>query len=182
MYTTLLTPFNLVLYTTYLNIGVDGLQALEHYNFHNKAWGQVHHQVRLTYLCPFPLHYIYEGTLLTRKKKKKKLTPSPGPLLHPQTPSPRRRRRHSHLARPYHLHPHRPHRPHQDPLSRQTGSGPLPLPSAHLALHRRRFLLQAVLRPHVCGGRRVRAVASDCLFQAQSKMEVRAAKYFHQGG
>lgn len=64
-------PLQLVLYTTYLNIGVDGLQALEHYNFHNKAWGQVHHQVRITYLCPFPLHYIYGGKLLTRKKKKK---------------------------------------------------------------------------------------------------------------
>ena len=35
-----------VLYATYLNIGVDGLQALEHYNPQNQAWGQVHHQVR----------------------------------------------------------------------------------------------------------------------------------------
>ncbi|PGH27209.1 hypothetical protein AJ80_01166 [Polytolypa hystricis UAMH7299] len=34
-----------LLYTTYLDIGVDGLQALEHYDFQNKAWGQVHHLI-----------------------------------------------------------------------------------------------------------------------------------------
>lgn len=37
---------DLVLYTTYLNIGVDGLQALEHYNFQSKTSGQVHPQVK----------------------------------------------------------------------------------------------------------------------------------------
>ena len=37
----------MVLYATYLNIGIDGLQALEHYNFEDEAWGQVHHQVRV---------------------------------------------------------------------------------------------------------------------------------------
>lgn len=48
----LLTNPILVLYTTYLNIGVDGLQALEHYNFENQAWGQVHHQVCIpTFSC-----------------------------------------------------------------------------------------------------------------------------------
>ncbi|KAJ5725022.1 uncharacterized protein N7483_006379 [Penicillium malachiteum] len=46
------------LYTTYLNIGVDGLQALEHYNFENQTWGQVHHQA-----CPFSIlkHLLQEG-------------------------------------------------------------------------------------------------------------------------
>ncbi|KAF2659056.1 peptidase M49, dipeptidyl-peptidase III [Lophiostoma macrostomum CBS 122681] len=34
-----------LLYATYLNIGVDGLQALEHYNAQTQTWGQVHHQV-----------------------------------------------------------------------------------------------------------------------------------------
>ncbi|KAL3437122.1 peptidase family M49-domain-containing protein [Aspergillus tetrazonus] len=37
-----------LLYTTYLNIGVDGLQALEHYNFQSKTWGQVHHQAHFS--------------------------------------------------------------------------------------------------------------------------------------
>ncbi|KAI4133218.1 MAG: hypothetical protein LQ347_002250, partial [Umbilicaria vellea] len=36
-----------LLYTTYLNIGVDGLQALEHYNFQDQVWGQVHHQLHI---------------------------------------------------------------------------------------------------------------------------------------
>ena len=35
----------LVFYVTYLQIGVDGLQALEHYNAETQAWGQAHHQV-----------------------------------------------------------------------------------------------------------------------------------------
>ncbi|KAF2811393.1 peptidase M49, dipeptidyl-peptidase III [Mytilinidion resinicola] len=39
-----------LLYTTYLNIGVDGLQALEHYNFKDKVWGQVHHQAHFSIL------------------------------------------------------------------------------------------------------------------------------------
>ncbi|CAD6442516.1 8519faed-3d63-42d5-bb05-e7de9257d89d [Sclerotinia trifoliorum] len=39
-----------LLNTTYLNIGVDGLQALEHYNSHDKAWGQVHHQAHFSVL------------------------------------------------------------------------------------------------------------------------------------
>ncbi|KAJ4161668.1 uncharacterized protein LMH87_007694 [Akanthomyces muscarius] len=34
-----------LLYMTYLNIGVDGLQALQHYSNEGQAWGQVHHQV-----------------------------------------------------------------------------------------------------------------------------------------
>ncbi|KAL4879074.1 peptidase family M49-domain-containing protein [Aspergillus karnatakaensis] len=38
------------LYTTYLNIGVDGLQALEHYNVETKTWGQVHHQAHYSIL------------------------------------------------------------------------------------------------------------------------------------
>ncbi|KAL3470261.1 peptidase family M49-domain-containing protein [Aspergillus californicus] len=37
-----------LLYATYLNISVDGFQALEHYNFHSKTWGQVHHQAHLS--------------------------------------------------------------------------------------------------------------------------------------
>jgi len=40
-----LLNLDLVLYATYLNIEVDGLQALAYYNFQNQAWGQVHHQV-----------------------------------------------------------------------------------------------------------------------------------------
>ncbi|KAJ5710995.1 hypothetical protein N7488_005151 [Penicillium malachiteum] len=39
-----------LLYSTYLNIGVDGIQALEHYNFENQAWGQVHHQAHFSIL------------------------------------------------------------------------------------------------------------------------------------
>ncbi|OOQ86712.1 dipeptidyl peptidase III [Penicillium brasilianum] len=39
---------NDLLYSTYLNIGVDGLQALEHYSVENKAWGQVHHQAHFS--------------------------------------------------------------------------------------------------------------------------------------
>ncbi|KAI9376776.1 peptidase family M49-domain-containing protein [Aspergillus egyptiacus] len=35
----------MILYTTYLNIGVDGLQALEHYNFQSKTWGQAHFSI-----------------------------------------------------------------------------------------------------------------------------------------
>ncbi|KAH8729999.1 peptidase family M49-domain-containing protein [Ilyonectria robusta] len=38
------------LYATYLNIGVDILQALEDYNFQNQAWGQVHHQANFSIL------------------------------------------------------------------------------------------------------------------------------------
>lgn len=49
MYNDLHTHSISVLYTTYLNIGVDGLQALEHYSVQNKAWGQVHHQVCIPY-------------------------------------------------------------------------------------------------------------------------------------
>lgn len=41
----MLTDSLLVLYATYLQIGVDGLQALEHYNAETQSWGQVHHQV-----------------------------------------------------------------------------------------------------------------------------------------
>lgn len=36
---------DLVLYSTYLQIGIDGLQSLEHYNAQTQTWGQVHHQV-----------------------------------------------------------------------------------------------------------------------------------------
>ncbi|KAF7871763.1 hypothetical protein EAF04_003870 [Stromatinia cepivora] len=43
--------------TTYLNIGVDGLQALEHYNSQNKAWGQVHHQAHFSILK----HLLQDG-------------------------------------------------------------------------------------------------------------------------
>ncbi|KAJ8059299.1 hypothetical protein OCU04_012263 [Sclerotinia nivalis] len=46
-----------LLYTTYLNIGVDGLQALEHYNIQNKAWGQVHHQAHFSILK----HLLQDG-------------------------------------------------------------------------------------------------------------------------
>ncbi|KAI1830109.1 hypothetical protein DTO013E5_7643 [Penicillium roqueforti] len=46
-----------LLYTTYLNIGVDGLQALEHYNFENQAWGQVHHQAHFSILK----HLLQDG-------------------------------------------------------------------------------------------------------------------------
>ncbi|GES66670.1 hypothetical protein ATETN484_0016021700 [Aspergillus terreus] len=46
-----------LLYTTYLNIGVDGLQALEHYSVQNKAWGQVHHQAHFSILK----HLLQEG-------------------------------------------------------------------------------------------------------------------------
>ncbi|KAM4056900.1 peptidase family M49 domain-containing protein [Hirsutella rhossiliensis] len=46
-----------LLYTTYLNIGVDGLQALEHYNFQSQAWGQVHHQAHFSILK----HLLQDG-------------------------------------------------------------------------------------------------------------------------
>ncbi|RLL98895.1 hypothetical protein CFD26_101402 [Aspergillus turcosus] len=46
-----------LLYTTYLNIGVDGLQALEHYNFQSKTWGQVHHQAHYSILK----HLLQDG-------------------------------------------------------------------------------------------------------------------------
>ncbi|RHZ51299.1 hypothetical protein CDV55_101253 [Aspergillus turcosus] len=46
-----------LLYTTYLNIGVDGLQALEHYNFQSKTWGQVHHQAHYSVLK----HLLQDG-------------------------------------------------------------------------------------------------------------------------
>lgn len=81
----------------------------------------------------------------------RKSNSDPGPLLYPQTPPPRRRRRHPHLPRPHQVEPHRPRRPQQDHLARQTCPGPLPLPPAHLALYRRRFLLQRVLRAPLCG-------------------------------
>lgn len=76
----------LVLYTTYLNIGVDGLQALEHYNFEAKAWGQVHHQVRFTY----PQLLCIQAKMKTHKRK---IIRSLGPLLHHETPAPRWRGR-----------------------------------------------------------------------------------------
>ncbi|KAK7408799.1 hypothetical protein QQX98_009043 [Neonectria punicea] len=50
-----------LLYATYLNIGVGGFQALEHYNFQNQAWG---HQVRTrTYsdLIHFPHKFLANG-------------------------------------------------------------------------------------------------------------------------
>ncbi|KAL6695360.1 peptidase family M49 domain-containing protein [Trichoderma pleuroticola] len=34
-----------LLYATYLNIGIDGLQALEHYNVQDQAWGQAHFSI-----------------------------------------------------------------------------------------------------------------------------------------
>ncbi|KAM3507740.1 hypothetical protein MY11210_007020 [Beauveria gryllotalpidicola] len=37
-----------LLYATYLNIGVDGLQALQHYSFENQAWGEPHHQAHFS--------------------------------------------------------------------------------------------------------------------------------------
>ncbi|KAH8695781.1 dipeptidyl peptidase III [Phaeosphaeriaceae sp. PMI808] len=37
-----------LLYATYLGIGVDGLQALEHYNAQSGEWGQVHHQAHFS--------------------------------------------------------------------------------------------------------------------------------------
>ncbi|KAG8417412.1 hypothetical protein J3459_006700 [Metarhizium acridum] len=46
-----------LLYTTYLNIGVDGLQALQHYNYENQAWGQVHHQAHFSILR----HLLQDG-------------------------------------------------------------------------------------------------------------------------
>ncbi|ATY66560.1 dipeptidyl peptidase III [Cordyceps militaris] len=39
-----------LLYATYMNIGVDGLQALQHYSAENQAWGQVHHQAHFSIL------------------------------------------------------------------------------------------------------------------------------------
>ncbi|KAI0202477.1 peptidase family M49-domain-containing protein [Astrocystis sublimbata] len=39
-----------LLYATYLNIGVDGLQALQYYNAENHAWGQVHSQAHFSIL------------------------------------------------------------------------------------------------------------------------------------
>ncbi|KAK0701875.1 peptidase family M49-domain-containing protein [Lasiosphaeria miniovina] len=39
-----------LLYVTYLNIGVDGLQALESYNAQNQAWGQAHHPAHFSIL------------------------------------------------------------------------------------------------------------------------------------
>ncbi|KAK4060263.1 uncharacterized protein Triagg1_10813 [Trichoderma aggressivum f. europaeum] len=46
-----------LLYATYLNIGVDGLQALEHYNLQDQAWGQVHHQAHFSILK----HLLQDG-------------------------------------------------------------------------------------------------------------------------
>ncbi|KAH6715961.1 peptidase family M49-domain-containing protein [Leptodontidium sp. MPI-SDFR-AT-0119] len=46
-----------LLYATYLNIGVDGLQALEHYGFQDQAWGQVHHQAHFSILK----HLLQDG-------------------------------------------------------------------------------------------------------------------------
>lgn len=46
-----------LLYTTYLNIGVDGLQALKYYNVQDKAWGQVHHQAHFSILK----HLLQDG-------------------------------------------------------------------------------------------------------------------------
>ncbi|OJJ42596.1 hypothetical protein ASPZODRAFT_105021 [Penicilliopsis zonata CBS 506.65] len=46
-----------LLYTTYLNIGVDGLQALEHYSFESKSWGQVHHQAHFSIMK----HLLQDG-------------------------------------------------------------------------------------------------------------------------
>ncbi|KAL6822020.1 peptidase family M49 domain-containing protein [Trichoderma sp. SZMC 28015] len=46
-----------LLYATYLNIGVSGLQALEHYNVQNQAWGQVHNQAYFSILK----HLIQDG-------------------------------------------------------------------------------------------------------------------------
>ncbi|PON21540.1 dipeptidyl-peptidase 3 [Trichoderma gamsii] len=46
-----------LLYATYLNIGVDGLQALEHYNVQGQAWGQVHHQAHFSILK----HLLQDG-------------------------------------------------------------------------------------------------------------------------
>lgn len=102
----------------------------------------------------------------------------PGPLFHPQTPPPGRRRRHSHFPRPHRLHPYRSSRSHQDSISRQTRPRPLPLSPAHLALHGRPFLLRTVLQTPVCGRGRVRAVATNCVFEAKTEMEVRATQYF----
>ncbi|KAL3460231.1 peptidase family M49-domain-containing protein [Aspergillus heterothallicus] len=51
-----------LLYTTYLNIGVDGLQALEHYNFESKTWGQVHHQAHYSILK----HLLQSGSGVIR--------------------------------------------------------------------------------------------------------------------
>ncbi|KAL7919267.1 peptidase family M49 domain-containing protein [Trichoderma austrokoningii] len=46
-----------LLYATYLNIGVDGLQALQHYNSQDQAWGQVHHQAHFSILK----HLLQDG-------------------------------------------------------------------------------------------------------------------------
>ncbi|KAM7195973.1 Peptidase family M49 domain containing protein [Rhypophila sp. PSN 637] len=51
-----------LLYATYLNIGVDGLQALQHYNIQNHAWGQVHHQAHFSILK----HLLQEGDEVIR--------------------------------------------------------------------------------------------------------------------
>jgi len=46
-----------LLYATYLNIGVDGLQALQHYNFQTQTWGQVHHRAHFSILK----HLLQDG-------------------------------------------------------------------------------------------------------------------------
>ncbi|KAF2688085.1 peptidase M49, dipeptidyl-peptidase III [Lentithecium fluviatile CBS 122367] len=48
---------NNLLYCTYMNIGVDGLQALEHYNSKDQSWGQVHHQAHFSILK----HLLQDG-------------------------------------------------------------------------------------------------------------------------
>ncbi|KAK1826927.1 dipeptidyl-peptidase [Podospora conica] len=46
-----------LLYVTYLNIGVDGLQALESYNAQTQTWGQVHHRAHFSILK----HMLQDG-------------------------------------------------------------------------------------------------------------------------
>ncbi|KAL7929496.1 peptidase family M49 domain-containing protein [Trichoderma chlorosporum] len=46
-----------ILYATYLSIGVYGLEALEHYNVQDEAWGQVHHQAYFSILK----HLLQDG-------------------------------------------------------------------------------------------------------------------------
>ncbi|KAM3443597.1 hypothetical protein MY4824_000483 [Beauveria thailandica] len=51
-----------LLYATYLNIGVDGLQALQHYSFENQAWGEPHHQAHFSIFK----HLLQDGSGVIR--------------------------------------------------------------------------------------------------------------------
>ncbi|KAF1738926.1 putative dipeptidyl peptidase 3 [Beauveria bassiana] len=51
-----------LLYATYLNIGVDGLQALQHYSFENQAWGGPHHQAHFSIFK----HLLQDGSGVIR--------------------------------------------------------------------------------------------------------------------